>query len=189
MGEASIGARARAKTPTPDSIVAWEDGELLPLEKLDVHRRGLRHKAVSVFVNAENHTLLQRRALTKYHTPGLWSNACCTHPRWEESARACARRRLGEELNIAAGELVHRGRVVYRAPVGNDMIEHEEVDIFTLELPRRIEVAANPAEVSETRWVRFDDLEREVMTTPASFTPWLAIYLAQHRSLLNEAID
>jgi isopentenyl-diphosphate delta-isomerase len=69
------------------------------------------------------------------------------------------------------------------------MIEHEEVDIFTLELPRRIEVAANPAEVSETRWVRFDDLEREVMTTPASFTPWLAIYLAQHRSLLNEAID
>ena len=168
-------------------IAAWDGGVLRPVEKLEVHRRGLRHKAVSVFVIAGGDTLLQQRALGKYHTPGLWSNACCTHPRWREPAEACASRRLLEELGIPGDGLVHRGRVVYRAPVGGGLIEHEEVEIFTLDVLGRIAVEANPEEVADTRWLSFDDLVAEVRAGPEAFTPWLAIYLQQHRPLLQRA--
>ena len=82
-------------------IPAWVDGKLTPVEKLEVHQRGLRHKAVSVFVmDGPDKVLIQRRALGKYHTPGLWANTCCTHPLWNETAADCAVRRLREELGI-----------------------------------------------------------------------------------------
>ena len=77
-------------------IPAWIDGRLTPVDKLHAHVAGLRHKAVSVFVRRGDEILLQQRALGKYHTPGLWANTCCTHPHWDEPARACAVRRLGE---------------------------------------------------------------------------------------------
>ena len=79
-------------------IPTWVDGQLQPVEKMQAHLQGLRHKAVSVFVMQGSKTLLQRRALKKYHTPGLWTNACCTHPNWNETGLNCAVRRLNEEL-------------------------------------------------------------------------------------------
>ena len=81
-------------------IPAWVDGALTPVDKLEAHRQGIRHKAVSVFINCGTETLFQRRALSKYHTPGLWANACCTHPYWEEDPQDCAIRRLREELGV-----------------------------------------------------------------------------------------
>ena len=81
-------------------IPAWVDGTLKPVDKLECTSRGLRHKAVSVFVMRGNAMLIQRRALGKYHTPGLWANTCCTHPDWDEDPLDCARRRLAEELGI-----------------------------------------------------------------------------------------
>ena len=81
-------------------IPAWVDGKLAPVEKMSVHRRGLRHKAVSVFVTRGAEVLIQRRALDKYHSAGLWANTCCTHPHWGKSAASCARRRLAEELGL-----------------------------------------------------------------------------------------
>jgi isopentenyl-diphosphate delta-isomerase len=172
-------------TAGDDLIAAWDGGVLRPVEKLEVHRRGLRHKAISVFVIAGGDTLLQRRALGKYHTPGLWSNACCTHPRWREPAEACASRRLFEELGIPGEGLVHRGRVVYRAPVGGGLTEHEEVEIFTLDVSSRIAVEANPEEVADIRWLSFEDLLGEVRARPEDFTPWLAIYLERHSPLFQ----
>ena len=71
-----------------------------PVGKLEVHQRGLRHMAVSVFVLDGHAVLIQQRAAGKYHTPGLWANTCCTHPRWGEEPAACAVRRLREELGI-----------------------------------------------------------------------------------------
>ena len=76
-------------------IPTWVDGVLTPVEKLEAHQRGLRHKAISVFLIEGGKTLIQRRALGKYHTPGLWANTCCTHPDWDEPALNCADRRLG----------------------------------------------------------------------------------------------
>ncbi|MEM9778369.1 MAG: NUDIX domain-containing protein, partial [Pseudomonadota bacterium] len=79
-------------------IPAWVEGELTPVGKLEAHERGLRHPAVSVFVMDGDRILLQQRALSKYHTPGLWANTCCTHPHWGEDPADCANRRLTEEL-------------------------------------------------------------------------------------------
>ena len=109
------------------AIPAWVNGVLTPVEKLEVHRRGLRHKAVSVFLTCGGEILLQRRALGKYHTPGLWANTCCTHPLWDETPAACARRRLREELGLAGLDPAFRHRLEYRADVGGGLTEHELV--------------------------------------------------------------
>jgi isopentenyl-diphosphate delta-isomerase len=124
--------------------------------------------------------LIQRRAAGKYHTPGLWANTCCTHPLWGEEARACAVRRLKEELGIAGLDPVWRDRVEYRADVGGGLTEHEVVDIFVAAAAPDLPLRLNPAEVSETRWVALDRLAEEVRADPARFTPWLRIYLDEH---------
>lgn len=163
-----------------DLIPAWVEGVLTPVEKLDVHQRGLRHKAISVFVMNGNDVLLQRRAFGKYHTPGLWANTCCTHPHWGESAADCAPRRLNEELGITGLELEHRDHVEYRADVGNNLIEHEAVDIFVAEMNKSHKVALNPSEVAEVAWVDLGDLCQDVAQNPKRYTPWLKIYLDQY---------
>jgi isopentenyl-diphosphate Delta-isomerase len=169
-------------------IPAWVDGTLAPVEKLEVHRRGLRHPAVSVFVMAGDRTLIQRRALTKYHTPGLWANACCTHPFWGETAAACAERRLSEELGIEGLALVARDRVEYRAEVGGGLTEHEVVDLFVGEAGSGLVIVPDAAEVMEVRWVALDALRAEVAAAPEAFTPWLRIYLAEHgRQIFGKA--
>jgi isopentenyl-diphosphate delta-isomerase len=171
-----------------EMVPAWVDGVLQPVEKLAVHRRGLRHLAVSVFVLAGDSVLLQRRALSKYHTPGLWANTCCTHPRWGEATAACAVRRLREELGITGLNLRPAGHVCYRAEVGGGLIEHEDVDIFVAEAATTLPLALNPDEVCETRWVSLTDLTAETRDTPARFTPWLRIYLQDHHDTIFGAV-
>lgn len=161
-------------------IPAWVDGRLTPVDKLSAHQRGLRHKAVSVFVLHGTRILLQRRALGKYHTPGLWANSCCTHPHWGEEPSLCAVRRLQEELGITGLYPEFRHRLEYRADVGNGMIEHEEVDVFLALTHREIDIAPDPEEVMETRWTDYHDLLAEIARHPERFTPWLRIYLESH---------
>ena len=165
-----------------ETIPAWVEGSLMPVEKLEVHRLGMRHPAVSVFLLDGDRTLIQRRALGKYHTPGLWANACCTHPAWGEEPAACALRRLREELGIRGHDLRWRDRIEYRAEVGGGLIEHECVELFTARADDRTPFSPDPDEVMEVRWVGLDALRREVTETPEAFTPWLRIYLADHGS-------
>lgn len=165
-------------------IPAWVDGTLQPVEKLDAHLRGLRHKAVSVFVMAGDEMLIQRRALGKYHTPGLWANTCCTHPDWEEADTTCVMRRLDQELGIKNVHAQHRGQVEYRADVGGGLIEHELVEVFVVDASRDLRLALNPDEVMDTRWITLADLRAEIANTPDVFTPWLRIYMAQHSALI-----
>ena len=168
-------------------IPAWTDAGLVPVEKLEAHRRGLRHPAVSVFVNGAGRTLLQRRAAGKYHTPGLWANACCTHPHWEEPLEACAVRRLGEELGLDL-PLTPRGVVEYRADVGGGLVEHEVVHLFTAEVdPEALRPAPDPSEVAETRWVALADLPGLIAADPAAYTPWLRIYLERHSARIFDS--
>jgi isopentenyl-diphosphate Delta-isomerase len=168
-------------------IPAWENGELKPMDKMEVHRRGLRHKAISVFVLRGNEVLLQRRAKSKYHTPGLWTNTCCTHPHWGEEDAACATRRLREEMGIRGLPLIHSAEIEYRADVGNGLIEHELVQVFTAMAVPGLVVLPNPAEVSETDWVPLPELVARVDRFPAQFTPWLAIYLRDHLDTIFSA--
>ncbi len=165
-------------------IPAWVNGKLQPVEKIAAHEQGLRHKAVSVFVIQSGSILMQRRAMAKYHTPGLWANSCCTHPNWGEEPVACAMRRLREELGIGGLYPEFRHRLEYRADVGSGMIEHEEVDVFLAHVHRPIQVKINPDEVMETRWVDYHDLQAEVARHPERFTPWLKIYLADYANVI-----
>lgn len=165
-----------------DMIPAWVDGALEPVEKLAVHQRGLRHKAVSVFLVSQGEILIQQRAASKYHTPNLWANTCCTHPLWDETAEDCARRRLAEELGISGVTPIWRDQIEYRADVGAGLIEHEVVDLFLVETAQRPDVAENPDEVAATRWITLEHLEAEVARTPEIFTPWLRIYLSEHKA-------
>ncbi len=164
-----------------DLIPAWVDGTLQPYDKLKTHQLGLKHKAISVFAMAGEEVLIQQRALTKYHTPGLWANTCCTHPAWGETPVNCAIRRLREELGVTGLYPSHRDRIEYRADVGGGMIEHEVVDLFLADAPRNLEIRPNPDEVMATRWIDIYELSAEVARWPERFTPWLRIYLEQHR--------
>ncbi|WP_371224735.1 isopentenyl-diphosphate Delta-isomerase [Roseovarius sp. 2305UL8-3] len=168
-------------------IPTWIDGDLVAVEKLEAHRRGLLHKAVSVFVLCDNDVLIQRRALGKYHTPGLWANTCCTHPKWGEAPEDCAHRRLNEELGITGLTLSHRDQVTYRADVGGGLIEHELVDIYLSRVARRIAVVPNPDEVMDTRWIDMDELAQQTRRAPDLFSPWLRIYLDQHADQIFDA--
>lgn len=166
------------------AIPAWVDGRLTPVDKMEVHRKGLRHQAVSVFVMSGRKVLIQQRALTKYHTPGLWANTCCTHPHWGEAPAVCATRRLREELGITGLPVAHAGQVEYRAEVGNGLIEHEVVEVFLAEAQPGLAVAPDPDEVAATRWVDLGELAAETRRWPDRFTPWLRIYLAEHMEMI-----
>lgn len=161
-------------------IPAWVNGKLEPVEKLTAHVKGIKHKAVSVFMVHNQDILLQQRALEKYHTPGLWANTCCTHPNWHEAPLDCAKRRMGEELGLLRTEPVYRDTIEYRADVGNGLIEHEVVDLFVIHIEEKIGLIPNPSEVMDTRWVDYHDLQAEVQRWPDRFTPWLRIYLEKH---------
>jgi isopentenyl-diphosphate delta-isomerase len=164
----------------PDMIPAWVDGTLAPVEKLEVHQRGLRHKAISAFVFHGGRLLIQRRALSKYHTPGLWANTCCTHPHWGEDAHTCATRRLDQELGLRGLVLEARGTVEYRADVGGGLTEHEVVDLFVATPESVPAVMPNPDEVAEVAWITPAELLADVAARPERYTPWLVIYLRDH---------
>ncbi|MBE0412570.1 isopentenyl-diphosphate Delta-isomerase [Yoonia sp.] len=165
-------------------IPAWVNGTLTPVEKLEAHQKGLKHKAVSVFVMNRGRVLIQQRAMHKYHTPGLWANTCCTHPAWNEDATDCAMRRLDEELGITGLYPSHRDQIEYRADVGNGLVEHEVVEVFVADAPDTLKVTPNPDEVMATRWVDFYDLTADVVRHPGEYTPWLQIYLRDHQTAI-----
>lgn len=169
-------------------IPAWDNGVLTPLDKLDVHRRGLKHPAISVFLLTGDKTLIQQRASHKYHTPDLWANTVCTHPHWQEASLTCADRRLGEELGITGPDLQFGQTVEYRADVGGGLTEHEVVDIYTARVEANIAMALNPDEVQAVRWIGFDTLAQEINETPERFTPWLRVYMRDHRDWITAAL-
>ena len=165
-------------------IPAWVNGQMQPVEKLEAHIRGLKHLAVSVFLLHQDQVLIQRRAMGKYHTPGLWANTCCTHPDWGETSADCAVRRLWEELGIAGVTPKFRQKIEYRADVGGGLIEHELVDIFVADVDLDLAMDPNPEEVMEARWVPVKSLEAAIAVEPHLFTPWLKIYMAEHASAI-----
>ncbi len=166
-------------------IPAWVAGVLTPMDKIAVHRQGLRHPAVSVFVLRRGEILLQRRASGKYHTPDLWANTCCTHPHWGEGDLTCALRRLDEELGITGLTLTPVRQIEYRAEVGNGMTEHEVVQLFLAEAPDDLTLHPNPDEVRDTAWVSPAALHQALAERPQDFTPWLRIYMRDHADALN----
>jgi isopentenyl-diphosphate delta-isomerase len=146
-------------------------------EKLAAHVSGRLHRAFSVFVlNERNELLLQRRAEGKYHSAGLWSNTCCSHPRPGEGTAAAAARRLTEEMGFGC-DLEHAGFFIYRAEVGGGLIEHELDHLFVGRWNGA--PTPDPEEVGEWRWIELPALRREIASSPAMFTYWLRAALRE----------
>lgn len=153
-------------------LVSPADEELGSAEKLEAHVSGALHRAFSVFVlNSRGEILLQRRASSKYHSGGLWSNTCCGHPRPGEDTDVAALRRLREEMGFAC-DLRHLFTFSYRADLDQGLSEHEIDHVFVGVYDG--EPAPNPGEVAEWRWVRPGTLRAELTRAPDRFTRWLA---------------
>lgn len=167
--------RARAPQSVPESVVLVDakDSPIGIAEKQHAHRAGLLHRAFSVFLfDDAGRMLLQQRAATKYHSPGLWSNACCSHPRPGEATLDGAQRRLREEIGIDA-VLQPAFAFTYRADVGGGLVEHEFDHVFTGSYAGPLR--ANPAEVAATRWAHTRLVDWMLRTEPHVFTPWFRI--------------
>lgn len=156
------------------------DNEIGTMPKLEAHQKNQLHRAFSVFIwNSKNEMLLQKRASGKYHSPNLWTNACCSHPRQNESTIDAAHRRLQEEIGITT-KLAHSFQFIYQVAFNNDLFEHELDHVFIGKSD------ANPAlnldEVSEFRWVRMDDLQKEIEQAPSTFTYWFKYIIDNYPS-------
>ncbi|HEV2799006.1 MAG TPA: isopentenyl-diphosphate Delta-isomerase [Pyrinomonadaceae bacterium] len=152
-------------------LVDEHDRELGASEKLAAHAAGQLHRAFSIFVfNSAGQLLLQRRAKSKYHSGGLWSNTCCGHPRPAESTVAAARRRLREEMNFEC-ELRPAFEFLYRAEFANELIEHEYDHVFV----GHFDGAFRPdvSEVEGWKWTTPEELRRDVRERPEEYTYWL----------------
>lgn len=143
------------------------------LEKDQVHQLGLLHRAFSVFIfNSKGELLLQKRADGKYHSAGLWTNTCCSHPRFGEEVKDAVSRRLDEEMGLAC-ETKFIFSFVYKSKFENGLTEHEFDHVYygmTDEHPK-----PNPSEVSEWKYITLDSLQHDLSTNPEKYTVWLNI--------------
>lgn len=161
-------------------VLVSENDEVLGLmEKMQAHECGLLHRAFSVFLfNSKGEMLLQRRAQDKYHSPNQWTNACCSHPKADETYLQAAQRRLMEELGIET-ELTPKFHFIYKADVGQDLWEHELDHVFTGNYEGSFQL--NPEEVSEIRYISMQELDNEMKANPENFTEWFKIILEEYK--------
>lgn len=175
----------------PGGVVEWEDKSetvreasgmedlLICVDPLDVpvgtmgkeecHRRGLLHRAFSIFLYDGERVLLQRRALHKYHSGGLWANSCCSHPRHGETLEEAVQRRLMDELGVSC-PCREVGSFVYRHQFAPDLYEYEYDHVFVGAYAGT--VTPNPEEIMETRWYAKEEILSLLTQDPARFAPW-----------------
>ena len=149
------------------------DNAIGTMEKMEAHEKGLLHRAFSVFIfNDKGELLLQQRALTKYHSAGLWTNTCCSHPRPSETTLDAAKRRLKEEMGLTC-DVNHKTSFIYKTNFDNGLIEHEFDHVFFGNCDQ--EPSINPEEVESYLWmdviIIIDDIKRD----PEKYTSWFKI--------------
>ncbi len=151
-------------------LVDEQDNRIGTMAKMEVHRKALLHRAVSVFIiNSKGEWIIQRRAFHKYHSNGLWTNTCCSHPFPHETCSEAAGRRLWEEMSLCC-ELKEAFSFIYRESLDNDLTEYELDHVF---IGRSDDIPVpDVQEVIEWRLVSFSELEAEIDSNPASFTVW-----------------
>lgn len=152
-------------------LVDNNDNAIGSMAKLEAHQKGLLHRAFSIFIfNSNGELLLQQRALDKYHSEGLWSNTCCSHPRIGETILDAAKRRLNEELGVTC-ELTNAFNFTYKANFDNGLIEHEFDYVlfgFSDEIPQ-----INTQEVNNWKYISVSDLLKDLKLNSTNYTAWL----------------
>lgn len=168
-------------------LVDKEDNPIGLMEKMEAHQKGLLHRAFSVFVfNDKNELLLQQRALHKYHSGGLWTNTCCSHPRHQESVLDAGKRRLREEMGFTC-ELDQVFSFIYEAELDNELTEHELDHVLIGKYNENPE--PNAAEVCDWKYVNLTELEADMLANPDNYTVWFQKVFDRVKShFLNEAL-
>jgi len=164
-------------------LVDQQNNRVGTMEKLEAHQTGSLHRAFSVFVfNEKKELLLQKRAMGKYHSEGLWSNTCCSHPFPGETNLEAAHRRLFEEMGFDCF-LEEDFHFIYKEYLDNNLIEHELDAIiigFSEETPH-----INTSEVSEFRWLKLEDIKTDMLVNPGKYTIWFKLILQDHLEKLH----
>jgi isopentenyl-diphosphate delta-isomerase len=156
-------------------LVNEQDEQIGSMPKLEAHQKGLLHRAFSILVyNSKNEMLIHQRAIGKYHSEGLWTNACCSHPKPGETIIEAAHRRLKEEMNFDC-HLQLKFDFIYKTSLENNLFEHEFDHVLSgvfdgVFIP-------NSDEVMDFRWVNLSDLKAEVKAKPEAFTFWFKLIL------------
>jgi isopentenyl-diphosphate Delta-isomerase len=163
------------------------DHEVGLMEKLEAHEKGLLHRAISVFVfNSSGELLLQRRAFDKYHSEGLWTNTCCSHPLPGESIKEAGERRLMEEMGMEC-ELSPSFSFIYKAEFENGLSEHELDHVligFSDDTPH-----LNPEEAIGFQWLSLSQIQEEIKNKPNHYTAWFKILISEHFNELFASIQ
>ncbi len=154
-------------------LVDKNDNQVGVGEKLDVHIKGSLHRAFSVFIfNSKGELMLQKRAVTKYHGGGLWTNTCCGHPRPDEDVRSAAMRRLKEEMGFSC-YLQKMFDYVYKVKLDKGMTEHEFLHVFRGTYDGK--PVLNPLEADGWKWVDVKELKNDIKKNPGIYTPWFKL--------------
>ena len=157
-------------------LVDYQDRQIGTGEKMEVHRKGLLHRAFSVFLFNGNRLLIQKRAEEKYHCGGLIANTCCSHPRVGESVMEAAGRRLNEECGIKDVSLTEQGWFIYRAVFDNGLTEYEADHILTGTYNGSL--VPDPDEIAQLKWIELDELETDMIQDPGKYAPWFITALS-----------
>jgi isopentenyl-diphosphate delta-isomerase len=156
-------------------LVDENDREIGIEEKLKAHQQALLHRAISIFIfNRKGQLLLQQRAFSKYHSGGLWTNTCCSHPRPGESLLAAAERRLQEEMGFFC-PLKKVLQFIYKAELDQGLTEYELDHVFTGHFEG--DPILNPQEACSFQWIDVKKLKEEIQKNPASYTVWFKLIL------------
>ncbi len=159
-------------------LVDRQDNPIGLMEKLEAHEKALLHRAFSVFVfNSKGELLLQQRALHKYHSPGLWTNTCCSHQRAGESNLQAGRRRLKEEMGMEC-DLEDTFWFIYKAQFDNGLTEHELDHVLVGSSDEDPKI--NPEEVADFKWMTLEDVKRDMEVHPDLYTEWFKIIFREY---------
>jgi isopentenyl-diphosphate Delta-isomerase len=154
-------------------LVDEQDHKIGTMPKMEAHEKGLLHRAFSVFVfNDRKELMLQRRAWHKYHSPGLWTNTCCSHQRDGEDSLEAGHRRLNEEMGFDTA-LTFAVSFIYKAPFDNGLTEHELDHVLLGQYEG--EPIINTEEVSEWKWMPMENLKIDLIEHPENYTVWFKI--------------
>ena len=158
-------------------LVDERDTPIGTMEKLEAHKKGLLHRGFSIFIfNARGEMLIQKRALGKYHSGGLWSNACCSHPRPEEKLEEAVHRRLEEEMGFDC-PLTEKFSFIYKVDFENGLTEHEFLHVFVGVAD--VTPSANPKEAEEWKYVDLKKLEKDIGKHSKKYTYWFRLALSK----------
>jgi len=170
-------------------LVNKSDKKIGLMPKMEAHEKGVLHRAFSVFIfNNKRQLLLQKRNLNKYHSPGLWTNTCCSHQRDGESNINAGIRRLQDEMGFKT-DLKEIGSFIYKVKFDNGLIEHELDYILVGEYENDVE--PNPQEVDDWKWIGLEEINNDIKTNPEEYTEWFKIIMDNHyndlKIFLNES--